>query len=99
MSLPSAGVVAQLGGPTTEGVTVTVAGVVGVAVVAGAVAGAVALAYRWYVRERAPTGLSLLAGLAVVAVSLSTTTLLAEEIALTAGTSRSPQRSFTSPRS
>lgn len=81
MSLPSAGVVAQLGGPTTEGVTVTVAGVVGVAVVAGAVAGAVALAYRWYVRERVPTGLSLLAGLAVVAVSLSTTTLLAEEIA------------------
>jgi len=87
MSIPSAGAftsagtVAQLGGPTTEGVTVTVAGVIGVAVVAGAVAGAVALAYRWYVRERVPAGLSLLAGLAVVAVSLSTTTLLAEEIA------------------
>ncbi|SFR93214.1 hypothetical protein SAMN05216559_1243 [Halomicrobium zhouii] len=80
MSLPPAEAVAQLGGPTTEGVTVTLAGVLGVAVFAGVVAGSVALAYRWYVRERVPTGLSLLAGLAVVAVSLSTTTLLAEEI-------------------
>jgi hypothetical protein len=37
---------------------------------AAVAAGLVALAYRWYVRERVPTGLAVLFGLSVVAVSL-----------------------------
>ena len=53
----------------------------GLAVLAGGVATAVAVAYRWYVRERVPRGLALLFGLAAVAVYLNTTTALGEAIA------------------
>ncbi len=49
-----------------------VAGLVGLGFVAGTAAGLVALAYRWYVRERVPTGLPVLFGLTVVAVYLGT---------------------------
>jgi len=45
--------------------------VVGIA--AATAAGLVALAYRWYVRERVQTGLGVLFGLSVVAVYLGTT--------------------------
>ncbi len=71
---------AQLSGVTTESMALVAAQIVGVAVLAGVVAGLVALGYRWYVRERVPSGLSLLFGLTAVSVSLSTTTLLANEI-------------------
>jgi hypothetical protein len=53
---------------------------VGLAVLAGGVAAAVAVAHRWYVRERVPRGLALLFGLAAVAVYLNTTTALGEAI-------------------
>jgi len=54
---------------------------VGLAVLAGGAAAAVAAAYRWYVRERVPRGLALLFGLAAVAVYLNTTTALGQAIA------------------
>ena len=53
----------------------------GLAVLAGGVAAVVAVAYRWYVRERVPRGLALLFGLAAVAVYLNTTTALGQAIA------------------
>ena len=49
------------------------AGLVGLGVAAATAAGLVALAHRWYVRERVPTGLSVLFGLTVVALYLGTT--------------------------
>lgn len=44
--------------------------VVVIGIGASVAAGLVALGYRWYVRERVPTGLAVLFGLSVVAVSL-----------------------------
>jgi hypothetical protein len=54
---------------------------VGLGGLAGGVAAVVAVAYRWYVRERVPRGLALLFGLAAVAVYLNTTTALGQAIA------------------
>lgn len=64
-----------------DGATRLAAQLVGLAVLAGGVAAVVAVAYRWYVRERVPRGLALLFGLAAVAVYLNTTTALGEAIA------------------
>lgn len=71
----------QLAGGTSGAIIDTAARIVGTAIFAGFLAGAVALLYRWYVREQVPAGLALLVGLAGVAVVAGTTTLLAEEIA------------------
>lgn len=53
---------------------VTLAGqLLGIGIAAATAAGLVAIAYRWYVRERVPTGLGVLFGLTVVTVYLGTT--------------------------
>lgn len=57
-----------------------VARIAGLAAVAGGLAVLVALVYRWYARQRVPSGLAILAGLAAVAVYLNTTTALGEVI-------------------
>lgn len=67
--------------PAVSGVVTLLARLIGLAIFAGLLAAAVALLYRWYVRERVPSGLALLVGLAGVAVVLNTTPLLAAEIA------------------
>jgi hypothetical protein len=58
--------------------------VVGLATLAGGLAAAVAFGYRWYVRDRVPRGLALLAGVAGVAVYLNTTAALGQAITGTA---------------
>lgn len=67
--------------PTVNGSLTVLARLIGLAVFAGFVSTLVALLYRWYVRERVPSGLALLVALAGVAVVLNTTPLLAAEIA------------------
>ncbi|WP_276223287.1 TrkA C-terminal domain-containing protein [Haloarcula halophila] len=52
----------------------------GLATVAGTLSGTVALAYRWYVRERVPAGLAVLVGLSAVALYMGTTTALGQVI-------------------
>ena len=53
---------------------VTLAGqLLGIGIAAATAAGLVAVGYRWYVRERVPTGLGVLFGLSVVTVYLGTT--------------------------
>ena len=74
-------VVLQLTSGTSGAVIDTAARVFGTAVLAGFLAAAVALLYRWYVRERVPSGLALLVGLAGVALVAGTTSLLAQELA------------------
>lgn len=64
----------------TTRVTGLAAQLVGLGVLAGAVALAAALLYRWYVREAIPRGLAVLLGLAAVAAYLNTTTILGEVI-------------------
>lgn len=49
------------------------AGLAGLGIAAATAAGLVALAHRWYVRERVPTGLAVLFGLTVVTLYLGTT--------------------------
>ncbi|WP_226023112.1 potassium transporter TrkA [Halomicrobium salinisoli] len=71
----------QLLAVTAERVVTAAAQIAGTAALAGLLAGAVAVLYRWYVRERVPRALALLVGLAGVAVVVNTTPLLAEEIA------------------
>lgn len=66
-------------------VTTVAARVVGMAVLAGALAGLVAVAYRWYADERVQEGLTALIGLAGVAVYLNTTTALGRAIGGSAG--------------
>jgi len=53
-------------------VVAAAARIVGLAVLGGAVAGAAAAGFRWYARERIPSGLALLLSLAAVALSLNT---------------------------
>jgi hypothetical protein len=53
----------------------------GLAVLSAAVAAAVALAFRWYTRERVSTGVGVLLGLATVAFYLNVKTALGEVIA------------------
>lgn len=52
--------------------------VLGMAILAVAVAAATALAYRWYTKERVPEGFPILLGLAGVAVYLNTSTALGQ---------------------
>ena len=59
--------------------------VVGMAVLAAALAAVVALLYRWYAGERVQEGLAALVGLAGVAVLLNTTTALGRAIVGSAG--------------
>lgn len=59
--------------------------VVALAVLAAALAGVVALGYRWYARERVQTGLPVLVGLGGVAVYRGTTTALGQVINGTPG--------------
>ncbi len=46
--------------------------IVGLGILSGAVAGAIAFVHRWYARERVPTGLAVLAGVGAVGISLGT---------------------------
>jgi len=66
------GVVGQTGLTATDPLALT-AQLLGIGVAAATAAALVALGYRWYVRERVPTGLAVLFGLSVVAVLLQTT--------------------------
>lgn len=63
-----------------DGLVRPVAGVLGLALFAGGVTALLALAYRWYTRDRLPVGLALLAGLGTVAVYLNTTAALGSVI-------------------
>ncbi|SIR47311.1 hypothetical protein SAMN05421858_2387 [Haladaptatus litoreus] len=46
--------------------------IVGLAILSGTVAGAVAFVHRWYARERIPNGVAILAGAGAVGISLGT---------------------------
>jgi len=70
--------VLQFGRLTNE--VAAIAQIVGLAVLAGILAGAVALIYRWYARERVQQGLPVLIGLAGVALYLNTSTALGQLI-------------------
>lgn len=59
--------------PTTEDPILLAAWLLGVGLAAAVAAGLVALVYRWYVRERVPTGLGVLFGLTVVSVYVGAT--------------------------
>lgn len=59
--------------PTIEDPVLLAAWLVGVGIAAAIAAGLVALGYRWYVRERVPTGLGVLFGLTVVSVYVGAT--------------------------
>lgn len=63
-----------------EGLVGVVAVIGGLGALAGVVAAAIALGYRWYARERLPQGIAVLAGLSVVALSLNTTVALTQVI-------------------
>lgn len=65
---------------TLTGEILAISRIVGLAVLAGALAGAVALLYRWYAHERIQGGLPVLVGLAGVAAVLNTTTALGQLI-------------------
>lgn len=52
--------------------------VLGLALLSAGVAGAAAVAYRWYARSRVPAGVAVLAGLSAVAVVLNTTAALGQ---------------------
>ncbi|MFC6974219.1 hypothetical protein ACFQL1_05315 [Halomicroarcula sp. GCM10025709] len=79
LGLALQGVVPQ-NGTLTDQIVGVVAGLLGLAAVAGTLSGTVALVYRWYVRERAPTGLAVLVGLSAVAIYMGTTTALGQVI-------------------
>jgi type IV secretory pathway TrbD component len=53
----------------------------GLAMLAGTLAGIIALGYRWYARNRVQSGLPVLVGLSAIAVYLNTTTALGQVIA------------------
>ncbi|QLH80384.1 TrkA C-terminal domain-containing protein [Halosimplex pelagicum] len=76
----AAGPVAQSGSLTERALTNAVR-VLALAVLAAGTAAAVALLYRWYVRERVPGELPALFGLSAVAVVLNTDQALGEVIA------------------
>jgi hypothetical protein len=59
-----------------DGLVRPIVRVIGLALFAGGLTALLALAYRWYTRERLPVGLALLAGLGTVAVYLNTTAAL-----------------------
>ncbi|WP_417935957.1 TrkA C-terminal domain-containing protein [Haloarcula saliterrae] len=68
------------GGSTATTPLQVAAQVLVIGIGAATAAGLVALGYRWYVRERVPTGLGVLFGLSVVAVSLIPTGALGQVI-------------------
>ncbi|WP_135303990.1 TrkA C-terminal domain-containing protein [Haloarcula amylovorans] len=68
-ALLQGGFVLQSGSTTAALVRLAVE-LLGLGIAAAAAAAVVAMGYRWYVRERVPTGLGVLFGLSVVAVSL-----------------------------
>ncbi|ACV47646.1 MULTISPECIES: TrkA C-terminal domain-containing protein [Halomicrobium] len=70
----------QLVSGVTGALVDTTARIAGTAVLAGFLAAAVALFYRWYVRERVPVGLALLVGLSGVAAVAGATSLLAQQL-------------------
>ncbi|WP_436907644.1 TrkA C-terminal domain-containing protein [Halosimplex marinum] len=72
------GAVVAQSGSLTERALVGAARVLGVSVVAAGVAAAVALVYRWYVRERAPGSLTALFGLSAVVPLVGANQLLRE---------------------
>ena len=53
---------------------------IGLAILAAAVAATVAAIFRWYVKARVPVGLAVLGGLAIVAIYLNTSTALGQVI-------------------
>lgn len=63
----------------------TMVGIVGLGLLSLFVAGAVAVVYRWYVRDRIPAGVTLLAGVSAVALSLNTQGALGQVAAETPG--------------
>jgi hypothetical protein len=63
-----------------ESAVAFVTGVAGFAVVAAVVAGVAALVHRWYTRVAVPPGVTVLLGLAAVALYLNTTTALQQVI-------------------
>jgi len=64
-----------------ENPTLAVSQLLGMAILAGALSGSVALVFRWYTRERVQTGLPVLFALSGVAVVLNTQTALGQVIA------------------
>jgi len=68
-----------------EGLMDTTETILGLAILAAALAAVVALAYRWYATERIPSQLALLVGLSGVALYLNTTTVLGQVIGGQAG--------------
>jgi hypothetical protein len=58
-----------------------IAQLLGLGLAATMASGSVAVCYRWYVRERVPTGLAVLFGLTVISVYLGTTGSLGQAIA------------------
>ncbi|MBX0323789.1 potassium transporter TrkA [Halomicroarcula sp. F13] len=79
MTALQSGIVLQ-GGLRTDDPIVLGAQLLGIGIAAAAAAGSVAMAYRWYVRERVPTGLGVLFGLSAVALYLGTTGALGDVI-------------------
>ncbi|MEF8852064.1 MAG: potassium transporter TrkA [Haloarculaceae archaeon] len=69
-----------LQGSVTGRLTRSAARLVGLAVLAGALAAVVALVHRWYTRERVPGGLPVLVGLSGVAVTVGATGVLRQAI-------------------
>ena len=69
----TAGLWALQTGLSSDNLLQLAAQLLGLGIASGTAAGLVAVSYRWYVRERVPTGLGILFGLSVVAVYLGTT--------------------------
>ena len=69
-----------LQGTLTERIAMRAAELVGLAILAAVLAGAVALIHRWYTRERVPGGLPVLVGLSGVAVAVGATGVLRQVI-------------------
>ena len=69
-----------LQGTLTERLAMRAAELVGLAILAAVLAGAVALIHRWYTRERVPGGLPVLVGLSGVAVAVGASGVLRQVI-------------------
>lgn len=67
--------------PLPDDLVVVVARVVGLAILAGSLAGLLGIVHRFYARSRIPEGLAILVGLSGVALYLNTTSGLAEVLA------------------
>ena len=67
-------------GPLSQALVEGVVWLLAIALLAATPAGAIAVLYRWYVRERIQTGLALLFGLTAVVLVIGATTALSEVI-------------------